>query len=119
MRGYKSILLLLTLIFCVGIQGQYIQAKPSATTGEYGTNTMFIENISGMQDSLITIDVNMVNDVDVTTFQFDLYLPDGLTIVENEGSPLITLTNDRKTFPHNRMRHATIRCNACNLLFHG
>lgn len=104
MRGYKSILLLLTLIFCVGIQGQYIQAKPSATTGEYGTNTMFIENISGMQDSLITIDVNMVNDVDVTTFQFDLYLPDGLTIVENEGSPLITLSNDRKTPFH------TIEC---------
>lgn len=102
MRGYKHILLLLTLIFGVSIQGQQIKANNSRTEDgiSVGSNTMYIEDIVCKPDTQIVIPVNMVNDTKITAFQFDLYLPEGVTIAEENGKLKIALTAERKTAQH-------------------
>ena len=62
---------------------------------------MNVTDISTFPGSELVIPVGMKNDEEITAAQFDLYLPDGITIATNEDEEyMITLADDRKTSSH-------------------
>ena len=61
-------------------------------------NVVYIENVEANAGKQLTLSVKMKNNVEVQGFGFDLYLPDGVTIAEDEdGFSLVTLSNERTT----------------------
>ena len=58
-------------------------------------NAIYIEPTEGRCGSQTTLSVKMKNDVAIQTIQFDLYLPDGITIVPNEDDELVTASKER------------------------
>ena len=73
------------------------------TAGEdtdYSTiaNTIYLERVEGAAGSQVTLSVKMKNIVQVQGYQFDLYLPEGVTIATDEdGFSLIELSTERTT----------------------
>ena len=73
------------------------------TAGEdtdYSTipNTIYLERIEASAGSQVTLSVKMKNNVEVQGYQFDLYLPDGVTVATDEdGFNLIELSTERTT----------------------
>ena len=61
-------------------------------------NELFIEDFKAKAGEQITLSVKMNNVVEITCFQFDLYLPDGVTIVTEDGEELIDLNQERTTY---------------------
>ena len=58
-------------------------------------NVIYIEPTEARCSSQTTLSVKMKNDVAIQTIQFDLYLPDGITIVPNEDDELVTASKAR------------------------
>ena len=58
-------------------------------------NVIYIEPTEGRCGSQATLSVKMKNNVPIQTIQFDLYLPDGVTIVPNEDDELVTASKER------------------------
>ena len=73
------------------------------TAGEdtdYSTidNTIYLERMEAASGSQVTLSVKMKNTVDIQGYQFDLYLPEGVTIATDEdGFSLIELSTERTT----------------------
>lgn len=64
------------------------------------TNTMFTDDVRAYRGRQVVIPVKMVNDRQITSFQFDLYLPQGMKFAEDEyGDPMIEFTS-RKSNTH-------------------
>ncbi|MBQ3153270.1 MAG: hypothetical protein IJB77_07415 [Bacteroidaceae bacterium] len=62
--------------------------------------TMNVKDLRCAPGSKLVIPVNMKNKTGITAFQFDLYLPEGMTIAEEDGEPMIELDAARKTSSH-------------------
>lgn len=61
-------------------------------------NVVYIENVEANAGKQLTLSVKMKNTVEVQGFGFDLYLPDGVTVAEDEdGFSLVTLSTERTT----------------------
>ena len=61
-------------------------------------NTIYLEPAEALTDSQVTLSVKMKNTVEVQGYQFDLYLPEGVTIATDEdGFSLIELSTERTT----------------------
>lgn len=60
-------------------------------------NALVLEDVTTAPGSQFVLPINMVNVDEVTALQFDLYLPSGVTIAEEEGELLIDLA-DRTTY---------------------
>ncbi len=58
-------------------------------------NVIYIEPTEARCGSKTTLSVKMKNNVAIQTIQFDLYLPDGVTIVPNEDDELVTASKER------------------------
>ena len=58
-------------------------------------NVIYIEPTEARCGSQATLSVKMKNNVAIQTIQFDLYLPDGITIVPNEDDELVTASKER------------------------
>lgn len=58
-------------------------------------NAIYIEPTEARCGSQTTLSVKMKNNVPIQTIQFDLYLPDGITIVPNEDDELVTASKER------------------------
>ncbi len=73
------------------------------TAGEdtdYSTiaNTIYLERVEAAAGSQLTLSVKMKNTVEVQGYQFDLYLPEGVTVAADEdGFSLIELSTERTT----------------------
>lgn len=62
------------------------------------SNVVYIENVEANAGKQLTLSVKMKNTVEVQGFGFDLYLPDGVTVAEDEdGFSLVTLSTERTT----------------------
>ncbi len=55
-------------------------------------NVIYVENVSGSKNSQIELSVRMRNASDIRGFQFDLYLPEGVTMANNAKA---SLSSDR------------------------
>ena len=61
-------------------------------------NTLVIEDMEVRAGKQIELSVKLNNEVDITNFQFDLYLPEGITIAKDEdGYECINLSTERTT----------------------
>ncbi len=59
-------------------------------------NLVYVEPIEGHSGSQVTLPLLMKNSAEIRGFQFDLYLPDGVTIaVNSKGKMLVSLNQDR------------------------
>ena len=61
-------------------------------------NVVYIDNIEGFVGQQLTLSVKMKNTVGIQTVQFDLCLPEGVTVAKDEdGFDLIELSTERTT----------------------
>ena len=60
-------------------------------------NALVLEDVTAAPGSQFVLPINMVNVEEITAMQFDLYLPSGVTIAEEDGELLIDLA-DRTTY---------------------
>ena len=60
-------------------------------------NALVLEDVTVAPGSQFVLPINMVNVEEITAMQFDLYLPSGVTIAEEDGELLIDLA-DRTTY---------------------
>ena len=80
-------------------QFQSLQVTAGEDT-DYSTiaNTIYLERVEAAAGSQVTLSVKMKNTVEVQGYQFDLYLPDGVTVATDEdGFSLIELSTARTT----------------------
>ena len=63
-----------------------------ATDESDAENVIYVENVSGSKNSQVELSVRMRNASDIRGFQFDLYLPEGVTIANNAK---VSLSSDR------------------------
>ncbi len=73
---------------------------PSEADTDYSTidNTIYLERTEGKTGGQVTLSVKMKNTVEVQGFQFDLYLPEGVTVAtDEEGFPMAQLSTERTT----------------------
>lgn len=59
------------------------------------SNAIYIEPVNVAKGSQPTLSVKMKNDAPIQTIQFDLYLPEGVTVVADEDGELITPSKER------------------------
>ncbi len=67
------------------------EAMP-ATDESDAENVIYVENVSGSKNSQVELSVRMRNASDIRGFQFDLYLPEGVTMAANAKA---SLSSDR------------------------
>lgn len=61
-------------------------------------NTIYIESVEGYTGRQLTLSVKMKNTVEAEGFQFDLYLPDGVTFAKDTNNrPIASLSTARTT----------------------
>jgi hypothetical protein len=58
-------------------------------------NAIYIEPVEARCGTQVTLSVKMKNSVAVQTIQFDLYLPDGVSVIANDDGELITASKER------------------------
>ncbi len=77
---------------------EIVEIKPEhveATDISQLTDAIYIEPVEAASGGQLTLSVKMKNTVAIQTIQFDLYLPDGVTVVANEDGELITASKER------------------------
>ena len=73
-------------------------------------NTLYIERTEGITGQQVTLSIKMKNTVDVQGYQFDLYLPEGVTVATDEdGFSLIELSTERTTARKTDYFNATVQ----------
>ena len=86
-------LFLLSSFLCLGLI-----AKAEATDVSQYENVVFPVSTTGSAGSMVTVSVEMNNTVSATGFQFDVVLPEGITVATDEdGFDLIELSETRTT----------------------
>ncbi len=58
-------------------------------------NTLAISNMTAYKDQQVVLPIEMNNTSDITAFQFDLYLPEGITIAKDEGDKYVVNYDSR------------------------
>ena len=61
-------------------------------------NTLYLEPVQGISGGQTVLSVKMKNTVDIQGYQFDLYLPAGVTVAtDGDGFPMVELSEERTT----------------------
>ena len=75
-------------------------------------NTIYIESVEGYTGRQLTLSVKMKNTVEAEGFQFDLYLPDGVTFAKDTNNrPIASLSTARTTAAKTNSFSAAIQSN--------
>lgn len=75
-------------------------------------NTIYIESVEGYTGRQLTLFVKMKNTVEAEGFQFDLYLPDGVTFAKDTNNrPIASLSTARTTAAKTNSFSAAIQSN--------
>ena len=76
---------------------EHIQEEADTDISELD-NTIYIGNVDGYTGRQITLSINMKNTIDAEGFQFDLYLPTGITFAKDTNNrPIASLSTMRTT----------------------
>ncbi len=105
-----SLMLLCASVFAAHAQSTDISQLP---------DVLFIENTSAQPGDQITLSVQVNNStIAVRGFQFDLYLPDGVTVAEDEDGFLLVLLSTERTTTRkmNYFDHAVLPDGALRVL---
>ena len=80
--------------------GTNLSASCEVTVKSNGCE-LVAENIKTLHDRVVELPVYLVNDSEISAFQFDVYLPEGITIAIDEDEEYgMTLSADRATSSH-------------------
>ena len=90
-----------------------------ATDDSDAENVIYVENVSGSKNSQVELSVRMRNASDIRGFQFDLYLPEGVTIANNAKASLSSdrlAAGDAHTLMVNEVSDGAVRflCSSMN-----
>ena len=90
-----------------------------ATDESDAENVIYVENVSGSKNSQVELSVRMKNASDIRGFQFDLYLPEGVTIANNAKASLSSdrlAAGDAHTLMADKMTDGAVRflCSSMN-----
>ena len=82
-------------------------------------NVIYVENVSGSKNSQVELSVRMRNASDIRGFQFDLYLPEGVTMANNAKASLSSdrlAAGDAHTLMVNEVSDGAVRflCSSMN-----
>ena len=82
-------------------------------------NVIYVEDVSGSKNSQVELSVRMKNASDIRGFQFDLYLPEGVTIANNAKASLSSdrlAAGDAHTLMADEMTDGAVRflCSSMN-----
>lgn len=81
------------LMLCLGYAGMMHATNTDISTLN---NVIYIEPFTATQGTQVQMSIKMKNTVDIRGFQFDLYLPDGVTAAKtSKGKFIASLTADR------------------------
>ncbi len=83
------------LLSMLAVMATFMTAGAQATDLSALTDAVYVEPLEAPAGSQQTLSVCMKNSIEVQTIQFDLYLPEGLTIVPNEDEELMTASKAR------------------------
>ena len=94
-------------------------AAMPATDESDAENVIYVENVSGSKDSQVELSVRMRNASNIRGFQFDLYLPEGVTIANNAKASLSSdrlAAGDAHTLMVNEVSDGAVRflCSSMN-----
>ena len=94
-------------------------AAMPATDESDAENVIYVENVSGSKNSQVELSVRMKNASDIRGFQFDLYLPEGVTIANNAKASLSSdrlAAGDAHTLMVNEVSDGAVRflCSSMN-----
>lgn len=85
--------IILMMCLCLGLV-----AKAEGTSYSQLPNVVYAESLTAKAGSTVTMSVKMNNEVAMTGFQFDMVLPEGITVPKDEdGFDLIELSTERTT----------------------
>lgn len=85
--------ILLIMCLCLGLT-----VKAEGTPDSQQPNVVYAESLTAKAGSTVTMSVKMNNEVAMTGFQFDMVLPEGITVAKDEdGFDLIELSTERTT----------------------
>ena len=83
-------------------------------------NTLYINNVESFAGKELTLSVRMKNTVQAEGFNFDLYLPEGVSILQDEeGYPEVSLSTERTTTRKTNTFEAVIRADGSLRVFAG
>ncbi len=90
-----------------------------ATDESDAENVIYVENVSGSKNSQVELSVRMRNASDIRGFQFDLYLPEGVTMANNAKASLSSdrlAAGDAHTLMADEMTDGAVRflCSSMN-----
>ena len=83
------------LLSILAVMATFMTAGAQATDLSALTDAVYVEPLEAPAGSQQTLSVCMKNSIEVQTIQFDLYLPEGLTIVPNEDEEQMTASKAR------------------------
>lgn len=85
--------ILLIMCLCLGLT-----VKAEGNSNSELSNVIYAESLAAKAGSTVTMSVKMKNEVAMTGFQFDMVLPEGITVAKDEdGFDLIELSTERTT----------------------
>ena len=97
---------------------QYFTGNEGVSGDTYDTdysvmdNVLYIENVKGSANGTVKLSVKMKNNVAIQGYQFDLYLPNGVSVATDEdGFPLAELSTQRTTTRKTDYFNATVVSN--------
>lgn len=86
------------IIFIIVCLGLGIRTQAKTTDISLYDNVIYPSQISGEAGTSVSLSVNMKNTIAMTGFQFDLVLPDGVSVaVDNDDFAMIELSETRTT----------------------
>ena len=90
-----------------------------ATDESDADNVIYVENVSGSKNSQVELSVRMKNASDIRGFQFDLYLPEGVSMATNAKASLSSdrlAAGDAHTLMADEMTDGAVRflCSSMN-----
>ena len=93
-----------TIFLCLGLI-----AKAEDTDVSQYDNVVFPVSTTGESGATVTVSVEMNNTVDATGFQFDIFLPDGITVSAVNLSEIRTSSDRISIFRNRHMEDGSVR----------
>lgn len=104
MKKISLLLITLMLAFCAKAENRNASINVDSSINDTDTdiaqldNTIYLLKEEVAAGSTLTLSVRMKNNYEVTGYQFDMYLPDGISFAtDEEGEPLCELSTKRTT----------------------
>lgn len=95
------------ILVALGLMATSAVAQTTAIGGY--ENVVYVENTKAAVNSEVKLSVQMNNAVEVTGFEFNISLPEGVTIPQEDGDYLIELSTERTTYKNHNIFDSSLK----------